>query len=145
VGVVNLLITGTRAGRPDVWWYLGVFLHKHGMPDKVVLGDARGVDTQATRWARRHVSHDRIIIERAAWRDPLTGLRDSYGGHKRNQKMVDHCGPGDWCLAFPHPQRSPGTLDCIERAKLRGMSVAICKLRNMDTMVTMFILGKQAL
>lgn len=126
---MRLVVTGTRHGRSDLWWWLNRFVAKHGRPELCILGDAQGVDEQAWLWTLFYkVEHVKF---EAQWR---AGYRHAYNpraGHERNQVMVDQASRGDWCLAFPHPTKpSPGTWDCYRRALDRGLNVAVCKWRG---------------
>jgi hypothetical protein len=112
---VRLVVTGTREGHPLVHHYLDRFVARWGRPDTIILGDARGVDAQAGWWARlRGVPRETHVAD---WRK--LGLK---AGNRRNQAMVDAAEPGDWCLGFPAPA-SIGTIDCMERARVRGLRV----------------------
>lgn len=89
----------------------------------LILGDARGVDTVAWRWAEKKGYVSRDLVERyfADW--------DLYGkkaGVIRNGMMVDD-GKPDLVIAFPH-RRSIGTWHAIRYAADRGINVEIYPL-----------------
>lgn len=117
-----LLITGSRHGRPDVAYWLDRWVDKHGRPSMVVLGDARGVDSQAREWCEKRGLRFSIIY--AEWE--RLGKR---AGPVRNQEMVDAAQPGDWLLAFPWGD-SRGTRDCMRRGVERGLRVYEMPLRS---------------
>ena len=113
---MKLLITGTRKGRPDVARWIERFLLKHD-PSEAIVGDAAGVDTQA------FLALSRVGV--SVIREVVTGPKsDPRSYHDRNQRMADHCGPGDACLAFPDGE-SRGTWDCVRRCRERGMRVYV--------------------
>lgn len=117
---MRLLITGTRKGRIDVERWLERWAAKYAAPDELVVGGAPGVDTQAELYALRACWKVRVVP--AEWR--RWGAR---AGPLRNLAMVDLCGAGDHCLAFP-AHGSRGTYDCVSRARAAGLSVFILPL-----------------
>lgn len=124
---MQLLVTGSREGREDVWYWLDRWVARYGQPSRLILGDARGVDMQARVWGMRTLGRERVHVEYVPdWRDE-TGALDPQAGPRRNQRMVDLAHARDWCLAFPTP-KSRGTWDCVERADAAGLYVAICPL-----------------
>ena len=86
----------------------------------VVHGDAKGADTIAKRWARKH-ARDGVVEEAhpADWRP--TGVFDRRAGIKRNQKMVDL--GADLVLAFSAEPITPGTAHCVQAAQKAGITV----------------------
>lgn len=85
--------------------------------DMVVTGDAEGADAFAREFAAS-MKKD-IIVFKARW--------DEYGiraGPMRNQKIVD---AADKMIAF-WDGASKGTLDSIERAKKKGISLIVIRV-----------------
>lgn len=123
---MQLLVTGTRNGRPDVELWLSRWQRKYGAPELLIVGGAKGVDTQAEIFGLRASWKVRVVpVTREQWR--LLGGR---AGHERNQQMVDLCAQGDHCLAFPSPvRRSAGTWDCVTRARAAQLAVWVLPLK----------------
>lgn len=117
---LRLVVTGTRHGRSDVWFWLDRWVARFGVPELVIVGDATGVDTQARLWgeARGYPLH----IERV---EPRTPSPARY--HERNQRMVDLARPGDWCVALPD-RYSRGTWDCLRRAEHAKLRTRVCDM-----------------
>lgn len=116
----KLMVTGSREGRYDVEYWLDQWVSKHGEPDLVVLGDATGVDAQASLWCEKH-QYKHVVVD-ADW--------DAYGpraGPLRNLAMVALCGPGDYCLAFPVGV-SKGTRHAAGAARKSGLLTFILPL-----------------
>jgi hypothetical protein len=113
---LRLVITGSRHGRHDVALALDAWMARHGAPLLVVVGDQRGVDTQAKAWAEQHGFP--FVQERVRKGQPWP-----HCFHDRNQRMVDHAQPGDHLLAFPL-EDSRGTWHCFGRGKARGLVCA---------------------
>lgn len=85
----------------------------------LLIGDAKGVDRMASRWAFEHMWS--YSIWRAKW--------DKYGnaaGPLRNQKMAEK-GNAKACIAFWNG-KSPGTKDMIKRAKKAGLTVKVVRI-----------------
>lgn len=81
----------------------------------IVTGGARGADSIAHRVAKEEGCN--TMIFRAQW--------DQYGrsaGPRRNQQMLDESEP-DHVFAFKIKLESPGTDDCVRRAKKMGIPV----------------------
>jgi hypothetical protein len=108
---MKLAVSGTREGSPDVVELLDGWVEIHGKPDLVIVGCARGVDSQARAWAKRRGYPLEVVV--AEW--------EKYGrkkaGFLRNQAIVDRLDPGDHLVAFPG--RGNGTYDCMQRAERR--------------------------
>lgn len=84
-------------------------------PDTIVVsGDARGVDREAARAARRRGL--RTMVFPADW--ATYGRR---AGMVRNEQIVDHA---DQVVAFWDGQ-SPGTADTIRKARRKGLLIRI--------------------
>ena len=113
---LGLVVTGSRLGRYDVALALDAWVAKHGTPRLVIVGDQRGVDTQALEWVQKR-GFD-WAIERV--RD---GMDSPECFHDRNQRMVDHAQAGDHLLAFPM-RGSKGTWDCFRRGVVAGLVCA---------------------
>jgi hypothetical protein len=114
--MAQLLITGTREGREDVWGILEAYVAAYGKPSRMIVGCARGVDSSAFDWAR--VSGVETLAFAADW-----VARGLFAGPERNARMVAACRPGDHCLAFPHvdPAKRRGTTDCYTKAQAAGL------------------------
>jgi predicted Rossmann fold nucleotide-binding protein DprA/Smf involved in DNA uptake len=90
---------------------------KYGLPNMIISGGARGVDTLAEKYARE--KQIPIMIWHARWR--------RYGraaGPRRNAKIVGAC---DHVVAFLHP-KSRGTKNTIEIAEKEGKPTTIINL-----------------
>jgi hypothetical protein len=113
---LRLVVTGTRYGRHDVGLALSAWVKKHGPPLLVVVGDQKGVDTQAKKWAeeRGYLFVQEKVVKGQDWPQCF---------YDRNQRMVDHCEEGDHLLAFP-VEASRGTWDCFRRGQLKGLVCA---------------------
>jgi hypothetical protein len=112
---LRLVITGSRHGRHDVALALDAWVRRHGPPLLVVVGDQKGVDTQAWEWAKKHdYPWVREKVRQGEWPECF---------YDRNQRMVNHGQRGDHLLAFP-VQDSKGTWHCFARGKERGLVCA---------------------
>lgn len=117
-----LVVTGTREGRDDTWAQLAWFCDEYWIPDRVILGDARGVDAQAKAFCLFIGIEPEIKY--AIWRP--NGIFDNQAGFDRNQVMVDAAPPDAHMLALPHPSgRSSGTKDCAGRGRAKGLTVHV--------------------
>lgn len=118
----RVVITGTRNGRADIAALLDRFVAEDGWPGLWILGDARGVDTQALEWLRVHGLTNFLIVHV----DKATPSPQRF--HDRNQRMVDMATGvgGAVCLAFPD-RSSRGTYDCLRRAKAAGLEHRLYK------------------
>lgn len=108
---IVLVVSGTRDGREDTFERLAWFCDTYGIPSRVILGDARGVDTQANEFFTSIGVPAQIM--RANWW-PIEGF-NPVAGHDRNQAMIDAAPPEAHFLALP-AWRSAGTWDCTRRA-----------------------------
>lgn len=89
------------------------------LPDTTlfVLGDARGLDTEAKEVCEELGRP--FIVEEAHW-----ALLGKYAGHERNGRMLDHLEEGDRVFAFhDNLDGSKGTKNCVKQALDRGMQV----------------------
>lgn len=128
---MKLCVTGSRDGRPDVEYWLDRWVRKFGLPSLLVLGDARGVDTQAYDWAlARQRAGDRFDYVRELVKE---GPRDTIAQRlrERDQRMADHLDRGDWCLGFPIAS-SKGTWLTLSMCRRRGASTFPCPRRAPD-------------
>ena len=116
---MKLVVTGSRNGCPQVDYWLTRFVNEVCRPDLVILGCARGVDTQAKLWAQR--LNLPYIVYRADWE-----THGKAAGPIRNREMVNAASRGDYCVAFLE-QGSRGTLDCLTYAQKRHL---ICYVFN---------------
>lgn len=123
----RVLITGSRDwDTPDrVWVALELQFGRAYVENKtlvVIHGGARGADSQAAAWADRPEYRNKVAV------GVYTADWDTHGkaaGPIRNQEMVD--AGADICLAFPKG-KSPGTRDCILRARQAGIPVIVHSL-----------------
>lgn len=114
---MRLLITGSREGHMYVDQALDAFVELHGMPDVIIVGDARGVDTQAQHWAKRNLVPFR---EYAAYWEEFGNA----AGPLRNTVMVAEMKPCDYCIAFfKKGAANKGTSDCSKKAEAKGLTV----------------------
>jgi hypothetical protein len=116
-----LLFTGSRHGRPDVEWWADAWVDMFRAPSAVVVGDAKGVDTQAWLWAtaRGYLVHREFL---------LPGLKSPQRFHERDQRMANRVGPGDWALGFPVAD-SKGTWLTLRMCDKRGAHNGACPVR----------------
>jgi hypothetical protein len=114
--MTQLLITGTREGRHDVEGLLEAYVAVYGIPERVIVGDATGVDAQAAEFFRRAGFGWWVHVE------PATGEWPA-AGPQRNSRMVGMCKRGDHCIAFPHPDpaKRKGTNGCLAMARAAGL------------------------
>jgi len=106
-----------RLTRSDYAWLNGWFETTPGVTT-ILIGGARGVDTDAFWWAQTRFLRTQIF--RPDW--------DTYGrsaGPRRNKAMVDDACPDGGLIAFPGGR---GTADCVARAKRAGLKVWECLL-----------------
>jgi YspA, cpYpsA-related SLOG family len=111
---VRVLVCGGRDGLdPDyVEKTLDRVLAARGPFDRLIHGDARGVDRTAGKWAR-----DNHILE---WEFlPEWHRVEASDGQSRNQRMVGEGAP-DLVIAFPG---GVGTANMVEVAKAAGVEV----------------------
>jgi len=118
---VKLCVTGTRDGRLDVAYWLDRWVRRFGYPELLILGDARGVDTEALCWCRERQLIRKECVDRS--------LPSPQRYLERNERMARHVGPGDWCLGFPGPH-SRGTYHAMRLCELRGARVYACPVRE---------------
>lgn len=102
-----------------------------GRPDRVYIGDARGVDYEAKLYCIGLGIEHRIF--RADW-----GQHGNKAGPIRNREMLSEAvmaaGPeGVLCLGFPLAgprSKSRGTWDCIDRAVAEGIQTVVTPCRG---------------
>jgi hypothetical protein len=124
---LRLVVTGSREGRPDVWYWLDRWVAKYGAPELVILGDARGVDAQAQAWCE---ARDYNGIEfLATWRKHYNAKGGDMGGTLRNIDMVNAARRGDWCVGFPRP-KSRGTWQCLGYAARQRLHAYACPMKE---------------
>lgn len=82
--------------------------------NEIVTGGARGVDAEVE--AAAAVATIPVVVFPADW-----AAFGKAAGPIRNQQIVDHC---DVVVAF-WDGKSPGTRDCIKRARLAGKPVTV--------------------
>ena len=105
---MRVLITGSREEDVEAEILVKSTLANHYATreiTEIIVGDAKGVDAIATRWARGMGIPVRVFP--ADWQ-----THGKAAGPIRNQEMVD-TNP-DICYAFPR-KGSKGTWDCVER------------------------------
>lgn len=122
-----LVVTGTRNGRDDTWDLLAWFCDTFGIPDRVILGCAAGVDTQA----RLFFESIGVVcaVHRAVWWSD-TGDYRPHAGPERNQWMIDDAPEDAYLIALPD-LGSKGTWDCLSRGRHKGLRCIPClKGRN---------------
>jgi hypothetical protein len=119
---VKLCVTGTREGRPDVAYWLDRWVRRFGLPELLIVGDARGVDTETLGWGRERAAQVLVVHVNEALPSP-----QRY--HDRNERMARRLGTGDWCLGFPGPH-SRGTQHTMGLCRQRGARVYACPLRE---------------
>jgi hypothetical protein len=120
------VITGTRAGRFDVWHIMNSYVAAFGMPTVWRIGrsprDDGGVDDMARTWCERQGAN--VKVYDADW--------DRHGdraGPIRNAEMTGEAEPGDHLIAWPcedatQPPRireSRGTWGTFELGLARGL------------------------
>lgn len=104
----------------------------HFPPTIIIHGGARGADTLADKWAKKH-GHS-VLPFLADWNDlthPKAVIRtrpdgskyDLLAGYRRNQRMIDE-GKPEVAVAFPG---GGGTTDMVTRARKAGIEVTRVK------------------
>lgn len=109
---MDLIVTGSRFGHPDVDRWLDALLKRRGEPRVLYEGGARGVDEQARSWARRNAV--KVETVHADWSD------GSCAGPDRNRAMVAMAKKPCVLVAFPDTS-SKGTWDCYLRGVEAGL------------------------
>lgn len=116
-----LVITGTRRGREDAVTWFCWWIDTYGMPSRVIVGCARGIDRQAVEFFESIGVE--VTVHRAKWW-PVDGAGqvrfNAAAGPERNQAMVDDAPDDARLLALPWWD-SAGTWDCVRRASARGL------------------------
>lgn len=111
----RVVITGDRNGYPEE--EISCFLDTLPNGSLVIVGDARGVDSQVADLCK--LKRIECIKEKARW--------DLYGraaGPIRNSKMLDY--QPDFVVAFhKNLKSSKGTKNCISQAEKRGLEVKL--------------------
>lgn len=115
---MKLIIAGSRNGVPNdklIYAYLW-FVEKHGKPEEIVSGAAKGVDSQGEEIAR--MAGIKIKRFHAKW-----FYEGAMAGPNRNARMAKYA---THLLAFPDPSRpSPGTKNMILLAHWHGLAVEV--------------------
>lgn len=121
---MRVVVTGSRNGSPLVQPALDDVHEKHSITH-LVVGDQRGVDSQAERWFKEACKAGRMKegarLSTLYVDDALPSPRRY---HDRNERMVACCVTGDMCLAFPD-QTSRGTWHTVGLARKAGLVVAV--------------------
>lgn len=121
---VVLCVTGARRGRLDTVYWLERWVRRFGRPRYLVVGDSDrwtpwlGVDGQARVWGKQK---GLSVVEELCH----AVMRSPYRFQERDERMADHCGPGDWCLGLPD-DLSRGTFLTMRHARDRGARVFLC-------------------
>ncbi len=112
---MRVAIVGSRSVRES--GLVARAVEESGFPVRhLVTGGARGVDSSAERWARRHGIP--VTIHRAKWR-----RYGSAAGPIRNQQVVDDAE----AVIAVWDGTSTGTADTVERARKRGIPVFVLR------------------
>lgn len=108
------LVCGGRDFDDDVMFQSAMsdLVRLRGMPSTIIHGAARGADTLADEWAKRHALRVRAFP--ANWRK-----HGRAAGPIRNQQMLDEGRPY-LVVAFPGGR---GTVDMVRRARDAGIDV----------------------
>lgn len=123
----TLLVTGSRHLEDRELVRSGLMyalLKMDGVEHTLIVGGALGADQLAAElW--QEMKAGPITVVYADW-----GKDGRAAGPIRNQKMVDM--KPDLCLAFPLSS-SRGTIDCINRARRKGVPVIEVRRRRSDS------------
>lgn len=123
---MKLLVCGNRDLASPTWALakLTEFTDGHGVPDRVIHGDARGADKFGHYWAGLM----------GITSTPVPALWEVYGksaGPKRNQVMLEMLEPGDHVVALIcRDLERTGTADMVGRARNAGYPVTIYDIRE---------------
>lgn len=119
----TLLVTGSRSitDQAWVWAQLDAVVARHGQPQRLIHGGARGVDTLAGAWAKARDMDVKVVrpdftkwpIATFKWKAYLV----------RDYAMVDEA---DWCVAL-WDGLSGGTRTTKDYAQQQGKLLAIIK------------------
>lgn len=85
---------------------------------RVIVGDARGVDTFIARWHRERLMHPSLTVYEADW-----ATFGKSAGPRRNAQMVLD-GQPDYAIAFWDSQ-SRGTANCIALCRDAGVPIRV--------------------
>ena len=109
---IILLVAGSRRFNDSkrVTSAIDTWIAKHGRPDKIIHGEAEGVDLLAKMYAQRNS----IPCEGYPAKWSGTGRQRQQCGPIRNSKMIAAC---THVLAMPSKKYSPGTRDTIKKAR----------------------------
>ncbi|MBX9636012.1 MAG: DUF2493 domain-containing protein [Nitrosomonas sp.] len=114
---MKLAIVGSRnfTNQKELDDIVDAFVLKHGMlPELVVSGGAKGADTLAHAWARKH--NVSIKIFKPDWK-----TKGKAAGVLRNTDIVNEC---THMIAFPSKD-GKGTQDSIKKAQAKGIPIEI--------------------
>lgn len=111
---IRLIVAGSREGvsRGLVHVYISQWIEEHGVPDLVVHGDYRGVDTYAKMWAKKMGIPTK----------PFPANWKKYGkraGPLRNQEMAEF----STHLLVIHTPNSKGSRDMKKAARRVGLHI----------------------
>ncbi len=111
---MRVLVCGGRDGQDEdyVDKTLDRLLATRGPFERLMHGDARGVDKMAGKWARAHGVLEWDFL-------PEWHRVDAHDGEGRNQRMIAECAP-DLVIAFPG---GVGTESMIEAARAAAIEV----------------------
>lgn len=114
---MRLAVSGSRYATITDYPKIAAHLAELG-PSFLILGDARGVDTMARRWAEEN--NIPYSLHYADWK-----RLGKAAGPARNQEMLDDL--PEWYVAF-WKEGSKGTADFILQADRRGVSGDVIEL-----------------
>lgn len=114
---MKLAIVGSRHFNDKVAFEKVMTDHvaKHGMPELVVSGGAKGADTLGEQWARKHKI--KVLILKPDWKK-----HGDRAGLIRNHDIVKEC---NYMIAFPSKSNGSGTQHSISIAKANGIETSV--------------------
>lgn len=126
---MKTIIAGSRRvfqDHPEIYYVadamIEAFRERGISPTEIVSGGARGIDKAGEMWAGEHgIPVVRFIPD---WNGPL----GKAAGFKRNQEMVDYAD----AAVYIWDGQSRGTMDCIKRAKEKGIPHHVYMVKKHD-------------
>jgi len=91
-------------------------LHEQNQINKIVTGDAKGADSMAVNWAKKHdIEYE---IYKADW-----NLNGKAAGPIRNQKMISENSDADYLIAFPGGNGTKNAISTAMRYNVKVITI----------------------